>query len=308
MIMRKGLNRQRQNTCTTVRYRERPIRLLLVALLVLLLNTPVYAEYTLPINLRGGYPLSPSGFGEGWQYEDPTIRASVTQDRSGECDYWVADIVIRHASQLRTAPADSFDSELKISGEQMARRVNAVLAVNGDYYCYTGIGFIIRQGRIYQNTLWGNRDVLAIDEDGDFHTFPLAKKNSLRPNINGKRIINSFFFGPILVQDGRRVVYIDGDGMAQDEPRQRMAIAQVGPLHYKCICCATHARGSMGMTLVQFANLVAKQGVQTAYNLDGGNSCMMMFAGEKINDPDNPDTRDICDIIYFASAWPGDKQ
>ena len=150
-------------------------------------------------------------------------------------------------------------------------------------------------------------DVLAIDEDGDFHVFPQAKKGSIKGTVNGKKIINSFFFGPILVQNSRRVVYIDGEGMAQHEPRQRMAIAQVGPLHYKCICCATHARGSMGMKLDQFANLVAKQGVRTAYNLDGGNSCMMIFGGEKINDPDNPDTRDICDIIYFASAWPGEK-
>ena len=290
----------------TVRFGERLIQALLIALLVSVLNTSACASYDLPINLSGGRPLSASGFGKGWEYEDPTIHVTVTQDRAGECDYWVADIVIQDASQLRTAPADSFDSDMRTSGEQMARRVNAVLAINGDYYCYTGIGFIIRQGRVYLNTLWGNRDVLAIDEDGDVHTFPLAKKGSLTPNLNGKRIINTFFFGPILVENGRRVVYIDGDGMAQDEPRQRMAIAQVGPLHYKCICCATHARGSMGMTLKQFANLVAKQGVQTAYNLDGGNSCMMMFAGEKINDPKNPDTRDICDIIYFASAWPGE--
>ena len=265
------------------------------------------AEYSLPIDLSGGCPPDPAGFGEGWEYEDPTIRVKVTKDRTAGCDYWVADIVISDASQLRTAPADTFDSDMKTSGVQMARRVNAVLAVNGDYYCYTGIGYIIRQGQQYLNTLWGNRDVLAIDEDGDFHVFPQAKKGSIKGTVNGKKIINSFFFGPVLVQNGRRVVYIDGEGMAQHEPRQRMAIAQVGPLHYKCICCATHARGSMGMKLDQFANLVAKQGVRTAYNLDGGNSCMMIFGGEKINDPDNPDTRDICDIIYFASAWPGEK-
>ena len=265
------------------------------------------AEYSLPIDLSGGCPPDPAGFGEGWEYEDPTIRVKVTKDRTAGCDYWVADIVISDASQLRTAPADTFDSDMKTSGVQMARRVNAVLAVNGDYYCYTGIGCIIRQGQQYLNTLWGNRDVLAIDEEGDFLVFPQAKKGSIKGTVNGKKIINSFFFGPILVQNGRRVVYIDGEGMAQHEPRQRMAIAQVGPLHYKCICCATHARGSMGMKLEQFANLVAKQGVQTAYNLDGGNSCMMIFGGEKINDPDNPDTRDICDIIYFASAWPGEK-
>lgn len=287
---------------------KRLVRLLSAALFLCVLMGTAAAEYTLPIDLTGGCPLNARYFGKGWSYEDPTIRVTVTQDRAAACDYWVADIIIKHASQLRTAPADTFESDMKTSGEQMAKRVNAVLAINGDYFCYTGIGYIMRQGTLYMNTLWANRDVLVIDSDGDFHTFPLAKKGSIKSSIKGKKIINSFFFGPILVENGRRVVYLNGEGMAQKEPRQRMAIAQVGPLHYKCICCATHARGSMGMTLEQFANLVAKQGVKTAYNLDGGNSCMMMFAGKKINDPDNPDTRDICDIIYFASAWPGEKK
>ena len=262
--------------------------------------------YALPIDLSGGCTPAAGGYGEGWRYEDPTIRVSVTQDRAYNCDYWVADIVIADASQLRTAPADTFESSMRMSGERMARRVNAVLAINGDYFCYTGIGYIVRQGVTYVNALWGNRDVLAVDEAGDFHVFPLAKKGSLNGAVNGKRIVNAFFFGPILVQDGRRVVYISGDGMAENEPRQRMAIAQAGPLHYKCICCATHARGSQGMTLEQFANVVAKQDVVTAYNLDGGNSSMMIFGGNKINDTENPDARDICDIIYFASAWPGE--
>lgn len=283
----------------TIRYTA----LLLAALA--LLNAPAGAAGEgLPIDLSGGCPPLATGF-DGWTYEDPTIRVEITQGRAQECDYWVADIQLRDASQLRTAPADTFESEMRVSGEQMAKRVNAVLAINGDYFCYTGIGYIVRQGVTYLNVLWGNRDVLLIDEDGDFHPVAMPQKGSLSGTVNGKRIINAFFFGPILVENGRRVTYITGNGMAEDEPRQRMAIAQAGPLHYKCICCATHARGSQGMTLVQFANLVAKQQVQTAYNLDGGNSSMMIFNGEKINDPENPDTRDICDIIYFASAWRG---
>ena len=56
------------------------------------------------------------------------------------------------------------------------------------------------------------------------------------------------------------------------------------------------------MTIRQFAKLVYSCGVQTAYNLDGGNSTMLIFNGEKLNDVDNPKARDIADIIYFASA------
>ena len=76
----------------TARTRKRLISLLSAALLVCALSSAASAEYTLPIDLTGGKPLNAKYFGKGWKYEDPTIKVSVTQGRSGECDYWVADI------------------------------------------------------------------------------------------------------------------------------------------------------------------------------------------------------------------------
>ena len=71
------------------------------------------------------------------------------------------------------------------------------------------------------------------------------------------------------------------------------------------LCCAGPVRGSEGMDLLQFAQLAKELGAVTAYNLDGGDSTMMIFDGQKINDKQNANTRDISDIIYFASAWDG---
>ena len=93
--------------------------------------------------------------------------------------------------------------------------------------------------------------------------------------------------------------------MAPESKRQRMCIAQTGPLEYMALCCAGPVRGSEGMDLLQFAQLAKEMGAVTAYNLDGGDSTMMIFDGQKINDKDNANTRDISDIIYFASAWDG---
>ena len=64
-------------------------------------------------------------------------------------------------------------------------------------------------------------------------------------------------------------------------------------------------RGSRGMTLERFSELVYSYGVTDAYNLDGGDSSMLIFQHEKINDPGNKNTREISDIIYFASAFQG---
>ena len=59
------------------------------------------------------------------------------------------------------------------------------------------------------------------------------------------------------------------------------------------------------MDLLQFAQLAKELGAVTAYNLDGGDSTMLIFNNEKVNDKENQNTRDISDIIYFASAWDG---
>ena len=185
----------------------------------------------------------------------------------------------------------------------MAKRVNAVLALDGDYYSYSGRGFTLRQGVLFKDNLPGSNDVLVIDEDGDFHALLAPARHTVGTRIDGKDIINAFFFGPALVVDGE--IRTNGYApMMAGTGNQRMAIAQVGPLDYKVICCGSPLRGSTGMTISQFSQFVWEQGVQTAYNLDGGDSTMLIFCGEKVNDVDNPYTRDLNDIIYFASAYP----
>ena len=265
--------------------------------------------YKLPWDFSGGMPLKTEYFYGNTTYADPTIAVKVQYgvfNRGAEtgCEYWVASIKIAHPSQLRTTAANGFQSEMTMKGTAMAKRVNAVLAINGDYFYFTHHGYILRQGQLFLDDLRGDRDVLLIDEDGDFHIVRNPFTGQVGQTINGKRVVQAFFFGPVLVQDGKMVRDMDlRYDMRAEERRQRMCIAQVGPLEYKCICCGPPARGNSGMNLTEFAQLVYSLGVQTAYNLDGGDSTMLIFNGQKINDPKSPDTRDIADIIYFASAF-----
>ncbi|MBE5787735.1 MAG: phosphodiester glycosidase family protein [Clostridiales bacterium] len=276
-------------------------------------TTTETAVYKLPIDLTPGMKPNPKGYTGKWEYQDPTISVKIeegvmpTTEGTNRCSYWVATIKLSDASQLRTMAAGGFDSNRVTKGTTLAKRANAVLAINGDYFCYTCKGYIVRQGEEYLNLLDGDRDVLLIDENGDFHPVVKAKAGDIPADIDGKKIVNAFYFGPLLVENGEAVKMIYGADMAHDTGRQRMAICQVGPLEYKAICCAGPARGSSGLTLRQFANLCAEQGVQTAYNLDGGDSTMMIFKGEKINDVYNMSVRDIADIVYFASAWEGEQ-
>ena len=272
----------------------------------------------LPIDLSGGAPYTQKYKSDLEIYEDPSIRVERHRVPSKEwgCTYYYAIITIKDASQLRTAPADGkdFTSTTRLPVTRIAKRMNAIIAINGDYTAaFSGQrsnSYILRQGKVYRDTLESRLDLLLIDEDGDFHV--ITSDHDLeaidKTQIDGKKVINAFQFGPALVIDGEKVpdekildydhnpYYSEPDGRTQ-----RLCIAQLGPLQYMVVCNAHY-----GTDLVTFRDLVMSIApCQTVYTLDGGASAQMVFLGTKINNVNagDNDERGITDIIYFASAY-----
>ncbi|MBR6753212.1 MAG: phosphodiester glycosidase family protein [Clostridia bacterium] len=258
----------------------------------------------IPLTAKYGVKPLKSGYTENG-YEDPSISVTIERGRIYDTNYVVARVKLQNASQIRTAMAQSYYSPSTDMGTTIARRSNAVLAINGDFFSSrNNEGYVARQGKVYR-TRCDNRvyDILIIDENGDLHIFE-KPDNAAIEAFEGTPI-NGFTFGPGLIVNGE-VRRHDGDHFyAGSKPAQRMCLAQVGPLEYLCICSeGPEDPGSTGMTLDQFTDLVASfEGVQNAYNLDGGSSSTMVFQNQKINSPNNPKRRPLCDIIYFASAW-----
>jgi len=269
-------------------------------------------SYKLPIDFTPGYPLNQKYFLSETLYEDPTIRVEITTGDDRGRKYWIADIEIADASQLRTASAEGFDTNGTEYGSVLAKRMNAVLAVDGDYYCYANynpVHVTIRQGITYENNLRTRKcqDVLLIDEDGDFHGVEDPVEGDVGTEINGKKIINSFYFGPLLVNNGEIRKNKAPSHMDPEQYSQRVAICQTGHLKYRVIVSGPHKRGSKAFKFEPWREFVASfDDIQVAYNLDGGDSAVLVFNNEKINDPENTNERPLADIVYFASAWPGD--
>lgn len=286
--------------------------LLAALILCMAAVAPALAEVTpLPIDDSPGLPPLSEGYQDGLVYEDPSIRVTIEQRRDYGTDYWVARITLQHPSQLRTASAAGFESQRTIDGMVLARRMRGVLSINGDYFSYNPDGFLIRQGQSYRNQPNRFRDLLLIDAKGDFHLVLQSRHDQLANFAEGE-IVNSFNFGPALVVNGERVKKFWNNGYAAHKPRQRIAIAQVekGKLEYLAIVSAGSGfKGSnRGLTIEEFSNVVVKLGVESAYNLDGGNSTMMMFNDAYINADLADSMREISDIIYFASAYKPDGQ
>ena len=275
--------------------------------------------YLLPIDFSPGKPPNPEGYTGDGAYTDSTISVRTGSGNTGTCDYWYAEIQLTDASQFRTLAASrdgSFTSFGQMDPLRLAELSNAVVAVNGDCWNSSekkGMGYIVRQGVLYQNHLDTDdrpdailMDVLLIDEDGDFTVLKKPTEGKIPGLLNGKRVLNSFSFGPLLVENGEAVRnYHEADfwlDMAADKPRQRMCICQTGRLRYLVLCCAGPYKNNTGMTLREIADVAVSLGAKTAYNLDGGYSTLLYFNGKRINEFGSKEHRRLMDIIYFASG------
>lgn len=256
-----------------------------------------------------------------WQrYEDPSISIRtefltiVPAAKPKSIPASVTYIRIADPSQLRTAMSnDSYKARGYISAEKMAKHVNAVVAVNGDFFKYhADIGYVLRQGELYRDKLNGKRDLLLIDEQGDFHAVYAATSEATKAFMDaledGRRIINTVTLGPVLVENGAARDMKETSTAKAGEfqwkyAQQRVAILQTGPLEYAIVEAYGKTDGSMGMSLQEMADLIAYlfPDCVMAYNLDGGGSTNVVVNGKRIHV--TPGHRDISDIIYFASAY-----
>lgn len=264
----------------------------------------LYAEAPLPIDESAGYVPDPNAYlPDGAGYLDASLRVSVEMTRAYDTNIMLITVQVADPSQLRTAMATYYGSNATAFGSTIARHKNAVLAISGDFFAIHSGGYLVRQGHRYCNLPDGKTDVLMIDDQGDFHIFPKATRESLAA-FNGVTV-NSFCFGPALVIDGVRCTELVKDEAAPEKFTQRLAIAQTGPLSYLCVATeGPENEGSTGLSLDQFAEFMSSLNCINAYNLDGGSSSTVVLNNEKINALSSGKIRPISDILYFATAVP----
>ena len=276
--------------------------LLLVLALVTAAEASAQAAYeSIPLEAEAGRPPRQEGFlPDMGGYEDGSLSVKIEMMREHETNILVARVKIADPSQLRTAMAARYGTTGTVLPDRLARRANAVLAINGDFFNFNSTGYLVRQGKLCRDKTNESLDMLIIDENADFHI--LIDPTPEQAHGCEGTIVNSFNFGPALVKDGEIVHTTKKLNVGLDKETQRMGIGQVGPLEY--ICVATEGpeqKGSDGLTIPEFAQLMKDLGAVQAYNLDGGSSSAMMLGGEKINARSSKKMRPICDILYFST-------
>lgn len=266
------------------------------------------AEYA-PLELdaaSGHMPNAENYLADNAGYQDETISVSIETTRAYDTTIMIARIKITDPSQIRTAMAGRYGQTGGSFPQVVAKRANAVFAINGDYFNYRSTGHLVRQGQTYRSRPDTDLDTLIIDENGDFTIIKDPTKESIAA-FEGT-MINTFNFGPALIIDGEKVLPVKRMEAGVTNQTQRMAIAQAGPLEYVCVATeGPENEGSVGLTIEELIDFMYGLGVKQAYNLDGGSSSAMILNNEKINALSSRKNRPICDMIYFATLIPGEE-
>ena len=257
--------------------------------------------------METGYEFS-EGQKTASSYADPSITVNVGRGRIHKTDYVYARVKIADPQQLRTQLASPLSSENTVLGASIAKRVQAVAAINGDFCGKQVRGTVIRQGEVLRLNCDSGSDVLVVDRSGDLHILEQAKEEDIRA-MEGN-ILHAFTFGPGLIVNGEPRYGYTNRSIATHKAAQRAAFCQTGPLEYLLIISeGPEDPGSTGLKLDQFVELLACfPEIQNAYNLDGGSCATLIFrkgsnSWAKINSPRNGKSRTLKDIIYFADAW-----
>lgn len=231
-------------------------------------------------------------------YTSPDISITVDEVNEENLTYYVADIYVRDITCFQTALAgDTYGSGFRDSIEDMAVLNNALLAVNGDYYGNTTEGVVIRNGVIYRANPT-DCDVCVLYYDGSMKVMPGSSFSVEEAVEDGAW--QAWTFGPALLDAGGNPITAFASTSRITNANPRTAIGYYEPGHY-CLVVVDGRGESSGISLSRLSRLFDSLGCTAAYNLDGGNSSIMVWGNEVINNPSGGG-RESSDALLIAEV------
>lgn len=238
-------------------------------------------------------------------YTDENISITIQILREYDTTIYAADITLSDPALIKTAMADdSFGTNVTEKTSAMASRVNAILAVNGDYYGANSKGYVIKNGILYRDTVRSDSQYadLALWSDGSLSFINEADISAQTLLENG--VTQLFAFGPVLIDNSAVTVTADAEVGRAKASNPRTAIGIIDDGHYVFVVSDGRTSESAGLSLYALAGIMEALGCKMAYNLDGGGSSTMYFNGKVINKPTTSgrktSEREVSDIVYIG--------
>ncbi|WP_314395075.1 phosphodiester glycosidase family protein [uncultured Abiotrophia sp.] len=236
-------------------------------------------------------------------YEDDTKAIAIETYERNSTQIHVATVTIKGDASIKTALADeTYGRNIKAKTSTTAQSVNAVLAVNGDYYGARDAGYVIRNGQLLRSDSQdANQEDLVIYQDGSFEV--IREGDITAQELLNKGAVQVLSFGPALIENSQVAVDSSDEVGKAMASNPRTAIGIIDDKHYVLVVSDGRTDESKGLSLKELADFMKELKVTTAYNLDGGGSSTMYFNGQIINKPTtnghNIEEREVSDIVYL---------
>ena len=242
----------------------------------------------------------------GSSYTDDNISINIESYRENETTIYVADVKVSSPEYLKTALAQGvYGKNIKEDTSAIAESVDAILAINGDYYGAREKGYVIKNGELYRSEAASGREDLVIYRDGSFEI--INEEDITAEELLANGAFNVLSFGPALVESGDVTVGVNEEVGQAMSSNPRTAIGKVDENHYVFVVSDGRTEESAGLSLYELAEFMQGLGCETAYNLDGGGSSTMYFNGEVVNNPTggraghgSGSERSVSDIVYIG--------
>ena len=293
-----------------------------------LTEVPAYMAHMPALNAKGfldeGEYLYSSEDEGLWIYISQTSKVIIQRkyDATQPLTWFEADLYgdLDAGEMLRTVQNDPEKmGKVRVAATETAKKHNVVFAMNTDYYTYRvavnnnrHTGIVIRDGRILYddpytekqvtNSMFPNLDMLAFMPDGSLKVYHSWEKTAQEFIDEGVQTVYSF--GPYLLLDGK----VSERAYANNENKNpRCAIGMVEPGHYVAIMCEGRLKRSAGVTISYLAKMMRAKGCQVAFNMDGGQTAVMVFMGKQLNqigayDGGKTNSRPTSEVLGFGTS------
>ena len=145
-------------------------------------------------------------------YSSPNLSVEISRHTQGSgsdtVTYYVADLYMADLSSFQTefAGGEYNPDGCREHLDAMSQRVGAILAMNGDSYCFNRShcnGLLVRNGTVYRNNPT-TQDICMLYQDGTMTTYG---PNQFDPQAALERgILQTWIFGPCLLDNSGKAL------------------------------------------------------------------------------------------------------
>ncbi len=215
-------------------------------------------------------------------YQSANLNITLTRYSENRVVYYVADIYIKDIICLKSVFAkDTFGKGMRDWVTNMSQSAGGIIAINGDFYGARSGGVVMRNGELYRNDARPRWDLCALYWDGSMETYSPSDFDIETAVAEGACQI--WNFGPKLLDDNGGAMTQFNSTLTPANPRT--ALGYYEPGHYCFVVVEGRSRRSRGMKLTELSELMHKLGCARAYNLDGGDTSVLVVGDKRVSTP-----------------------